>query len=67
MDYNYEPGELISAITNFMQEKKPDYDFTFITSLQSQLERKGELSPKQISALERIIDGFHIDMNEWGS
>lgn len=60
-----EANRMITAIQNYMAENKPDFDDSFVCSLQEQLEAKDHLSLKQISALERIIDGFEIDVDQW--
>lgn len=55
----------ITGILNYMSENKPDFDDHFVQSLSDQLDRKGKLSDQQIAALDRIIGGFKIDVDEW--
>lgn len=41
-------------------EEHPEFDTDFVTSLQSQLRSRGELSDKQSQALHNIIEKYDI-------
>ncbi len=42
-------------------EENPDFDITFIEGLKQQLQEWGKLSPKQIAALNSIIDKLGLE------
>jgi len=57
-DADYE-RDLIQRILDWSDEN-PEFDPSFVYSLQEQLEADRELSPAQIRALRNIINGWDI-------
>jgi hypothetical protein len=55
-------AEMIELATEYAGEH-PSFDDSFILSLAEHLERKGELTPNQGAALEKVIQRFR--MEEW--
>ncbi len=53
--------EKIQAVQDWA-DTHTDFDCDFVDSLGEQLERQGELSQKQIDALDNIIEKFHIEV-----
>lgn len=54
----------ILAILNWAEEEGDDFDNEFVLEMQDKLEEFGELTEKQEEALDRIISGFRIDVDE---
>ena len=53
--------EKIQAVQDWA-DTRTDFDCDFVDSLGEQLERQGELSLKQVNALDNIIERFYIEV-----
>jgi len=55
----------IQAIQNWANNGGVYYDLTVINALENVCMRGGVLNKKQIIVIERIIDGYGIDLERW--
>lgn len=59
----YEDSDKLSILDEILKKGAdvPDFDNSFVESLQSQLWSRGKLSPKQYNSLVRIYKTFKMD------
>lgn len=56
----------IKAVLDWADTDGPEnFDSSFVESLAEQLEDNGSISPRQVMALQNIIDKFDIDVAQY--
>lgn len=64
-DMDFDAQSKLVGIRNWAEENRPDFDFTFLDSLDEAFEEYEELTEAQEQALDNIIEGFRIDIEEY--
>jgi hypothetical protein len=62
---HFNVDEKCTAIYNWKNNTKTEFDMSFVESVHDYFERMGRCSNNQIIALDKIINKFKIDISKW--